>query len=112
MGKDRWIFGTGIIGLELDARELLGYTDREVKKQMAYANSLALNWTARDVRDDLRARLKHTFTIRNKWTAGSIQMKAASKTQVVPYAEVGSRQDYMRLQAEGGWREKQGGPGA
>jgi hypothetical protein len=106
MAKDLWRFGDRDIFLELDFREMGVFEDGTIEQQFKFASTLALNWTARDVRDDLRARLPLYFTVRNKWTARQIQMRGAKKTQPIPYAEVGSTQEYMRWHAEGAWKER------
>jgi hypothetical protein len=104
MADDHWVFGGSMLKLELDAREVLGYLDHEVKRQHHFASVLALTWTARDVRDDMRSRLPLYFTIRNKRTAKGIQFRGASTQQSIPFSEVGSLDDYMRMQAMGGWK--------
>jgi hypothetical protein len=108
MAKDLWRFGGGDIFLELDFREMGVYLDGEVEKQFAFAGALALTWTAKDVRDDLRARLPLYFTVRNKWNERQIQMRGAKKTQPIPFAEVGSTQEYMEWHATGAWKERKG----
>lgn len=79
----------------------------EFKRQARYAMAQALTKTAKGAQARLRGTLPADFTVRSKWTAGSIQITSARKTNLE--ATVGSTADYMRLQAEGG--DKQGRTG-
>jgi len=81
------------------------WTDDLVEQQIPFATALALTWTARDARTQLKADLPATFTIRSGWVAKGIRFEKARKTDDPIAAEVGHLDDYMKLQAEGGTRQ-------
>lgn len=76
-------------------------------KQIPFALSLALNRTGKRAVVELRESLPLYFTIRNKWTAGSMRIKEVARKED-PRIEVGSVAKYMKPHAEGGPRD----PGA
>lgn len=81
-----------------------------VTKEIPFALSVAINACALDARDELRTTLPDYFHVRSKWTAGSMATNFSDKRHLL--AEVGSRQEYMRLQGEGGARPESKGGGA
>lgn len=104
MARDVWTYGDPLVlELELDARELLGWLDEDVERQVRFATALGLTWTARDARDKLRDDLPKRFVIRTGWLAKGIRFKKATKATLE--AEVGSVDSFMRLQEEGGYKE-------
>jgi hypothetical protein len=81
--------------------------DERLRKQVPFATALALTMTAKDAQTDVRGALGDSFTIRSKYVERGIRIKAATKRDLT--AEIGSRADFMRAQAEGGIKEPRGG---
>ncbi len=75
-----------------------------VERQIPFATALALTRTAQDAQKALKEHLPHEFQIRSKWVQGGIRIRRANKRNLE--AQVGSRDKFMALQAEGG--EKRG----
>jgi hypothetical protein len=69
-------------------------------KQLPFAVSKALNDTANQARDAVRAKMPSNFTIRRDWVVKGIQVVPATKQSLS--AIVWSRDDYMALQETGG----------
>lgn len=92
--------------LEFDAGALQRFF-RDIERQIPFAMSLALNQTAADVQERLRAELDRHFTIRSPWTAKGIQVQRSTKRDL--RAVIGSRDEYMARQALGGVKTAQGG---
>jgi len=81
-------------------------------KQIPYATSKAVNDTAWDSRKALARGLSSVFTTRTKWLdkgsaeEGGLRVEKATKKTL--WAEVGSRDPFMRTQAVGGERLHKG----
>lgn len=100
---------------DLDAtiREL----DELQRKQVPFATSLAINWTAQRVKDAERAEMARVFDRPSPWTLNSVFMKAGTKTK--PEARVWLKDEtavstgtpsskYLLPQIEGGDRALKG----
>ena len=81
--------------------------DSQIRKLEAYFKgdfpfqmSVALNRTANDIRDYLRASLPKHFVIRSRFVQSRTQVNYSDKRNLI--VEVGHSEDFMRLQAEGG----------
>lgn len=82
---------------------------RFAKTAYPFATLETLNEAVKHARIEIRANLRNKMTLRNKWTAGSIQIRKARGLKVESQAaEVGSMQDYMREQEEGFTRTAKG----
>jgi len=77
-----------------------------VKKQIPFATALATTRVAKDAQAELQDEIDEHFISRTKFVERGVRIKAASKAR--PIAHVGSRDEFMRLQAEGGTKEGQG----
>lgn len=69
-------------------------------KQLPFAASKALNDTANDARDSVRASMPSHFTIRRDWVIKGIQVVPATKSNLS--AIIWSRDAFMALQESGG----------
>lgn len=99
-----------MLDIRLDFDDVLGFEawiNDAVTAQIPFATALALTWTAKDARKALVGGLSEHFTIRSRWTAGSIRFQGATKSR--PVAEIGSVAPYMELQAKGGTKVPQKG---
>ena len=76
-------------------------------KQIPFATARALTLTAQAAQAELRNTLAEDLTIRNDWVSKGIRIVPARKSNL--RAEVGSRDRFMALQAEGGWKEGKAG---
>lgn len=93
--------------VEVDTR-IFDREMREYAKQAPFAQSLALNRTAKDAVADLRKAVKGDLTIRgNQWVPKGLQMRASNKKNLE--ARVGSVDDFMVKQIEGGMKKSKGG---
>ncbi len=78
------------------------------EKDIPYAISRALNFMAKqDAVPDLKGSLNQTFTIRNAWTAKGIRFTPSNKQRLEVH--VGSRDEYMARQVEGGTKAPHSG---
>jgi hypothetical protein len=78
------------------------------EKDIPYAISRALNFMAKqDAVPDLKGSLNQTFTIRNAWTAKGIRFTPSNKQRLEVH--VGSRDEYMARQVEGGTKTPHSG---
>ena len=75
-------------------------------KQLPYAMARVATITAQACQGAIREHLGDTLTIRNSWVAKGIRITPATKQTLT--AEVGSRDRFMALQAEGGERQGKG----
>lgn len=86
------------------AKELERFSDSAARR----ASARALTKTAKVAKNISRKQIKRGFTIRNRWTLGSVQStRAAPRAIDDQFALAGSKQDYMRDQ-EFGQRLKMG----
>ncbi|WAP69052.1 hypothetical protein [Jiella pelagia] len=90
------------IVLRSNASKVTAGLDKAARKQIPFASALALTMVAKDAQQKVRQSLPSTFTIRNGWVAKGIQVKAANKRQFPMQAEVGTKDDFMARQSEGG----------
>lgn len=80
---------------------------KDYQKQVRFAAMNAINDLAfKDVRKNLTAAYEHTFRVRNKSFPRAIQIKKATKENLV--AEVSYKADFMKLHTTGGIREPEG----
>ena len=98
------------ITVETNLAEFEGWIDKTVLKQMRFATSVTLYETAKQAQEAVRADLPHEFTIRNNWVSRGIRMSPGSSRAIRNSAsgisdmqvEVGTVDEFMRMQAEGG----------
>lgn len=76
-------------------------------KQVPFALSRSLNMTAKAALPDLKKSVKHDLIVRSPWVPKGIQMRASTKTSLE--ASVGSVDDFMVKQVEGGTKQAQSG---
>jgi len=88
------------ISLSPNLHEIEKWLGPEFAKQAKFALAKSLSQTAVGAKTRLIGTLPADFTIRSKWTAGSIRTTPATKTTLE--AQVGSTASYMALQATGG----------
>lgn len=74
-------------------------TDAE-RKQLPFAIARSLTWTAQEIQTEVRRELPRRFIIRNTWVSKGIRITPADKRNMT--AEVGSLEDFMERQEEGG----------
>lgn len=89
-----------MISVTFDTAPLLRAFDELTRRQLPFATARALTTTARDAALALKSHLADDFTIRTRWLASGIRVNPATKSHLV--AEVGSRDEFMALQATGG----------
>ncbi len=92
--------GTVPIKVDFDIAPFRREVDRFVRKQIPFARALAVTRVAFKARNVLRAEAPKHFTLRSKRLVSGIRSTVASKAD--PTASVGSLDDWMVLQAEGG----------
>jgi hypothetical protein len=79
------------------------------KHAFPFATLEALNTAVAEAQKDIRRHLGDRMILRNRWTAGSVQIRKARGLKVdAQAAEVGSAQDYMREQEVGFTRRSEG----
>ena len=91
-----------MIEVAFSEKEVARLFSDKIEKQIPFATSLAINATAQDARDELRERLNDSFTIRSRWLHKGIRYTKSNKKQPTIAAEIGSIDDFMAKQAEGG----------
>lgn len=75
----------------------------EAPKALAYAAKNILNRAAFEARKQWQREMESTFTLRNKWTKGSIRVEKVQGLNVRSMqSRVGSLADYMQIQEESG----------
>ena len=79
------------------------------KRAYPFATLETVNEAVKNAQVEIRAHLRNRMTLRNKWTAGSVQIRKARGLKVESQAaEVGSMQEYMKEQEEGFTRTAKG----
>ena len=73
------------------------------ERQVPYATAIILTRTVQAAQKDLRAKLADDFTLRTKRVPMGVRIERATKSH--PVASVGSVDDYMAQQVEGGRKE-------
>ena len=79
------------------------------KKQIPFATSLAMNWTANEIRDYQKRRMVIDLDRPTTQTVNSVRVKSASKRKLrasvflLPWAD-----EYLQFQIEGGRRQPRG----
>lgn len=91
--------------IQLLAEIDVGFAKR-AKGQLPFIASKALNKTAVGARDEVKRNLPRRFKLRNHWTAGGIQARTSSKTNLVASIVAPS---YMAIQEDGGQRKPNAG---
>lgn len=89
-----------MIRVNVDSKQLTRVFGDLVNGQLDFALSKALNATAKDVQREVRASMPRKFTLRSTWTQKGIRFDPAKKYAL--RAVVGSLDDYMERQEEGG----------
>lgn len=74
-----------------------------LERQMPFATAVILTRTVQAAQKDLRAKLADDFTLRTKRVPMGVRIERATKLH--PVAAVGSVDDYMAQQVEGGRKE-------
>ncbi|MEM7422077.1 MAG: hypothetical protein AAF334_00060 [Pseudomonadota bacterium] len=101
--------------LSLDAEVDFAGLDRwitsKTAREIPFATTLSLTWTAKDAQADIQHRLPDRFTIRRTWVAKGIRVKPARKSKNISRitSEVGTADDFMSLQEEGGTKRARSG---
>jgi hypothetical protein len=88
------------IRLTVDDRELQGLLDGLKAGEARFAMAKSLTQTAKLAQPRVRGDLPQSFTIRNDWVSRGIRIEPATKERLE--AAVGSKDAFMRMQAEGG----------
>jgi hypothetical protein len=83
-----------------DVKPFARWLDHEIARQIPFATALALTRVAKIAQGVVRAELPRHFTIRTPFVAKGIRIRAATKSRL--FAEVGSKDRFMRAQALGG----------
>lgn len=91
------------MNITMDSHALKSFLTNLEMKQIPFATAVALTRTAQEAQSAIKTGLSSKFIQRNKWTAGGIIFQRAEKkdwpnTQSI----VGSRDEYMIKQEEGG----------
>lgn len=95
------------IEVKLDPDAIGRELEKRLVKQVPFAAALALTRTAKKAQEQLVFQLPRTFTIRSRWVARGIRIKPARKTEL--FARVGSKDDFMKIQALGGTKRPRHG---
>lgn len=101
------VYSFRVMSITVDAREIRRL-ERELRvfheKAARAASAVTLNRLARGARALAKRRVEQTMTLRNKWTLGSIQSTNTPLGRPIgqQFTLVGSRQEYMAKQHEGG----------
>lgn len=107
MCRPTWPASIGaMIRIQVNADAVARGLDNAAKKQLPFAIAKALTLTAKAAQADVIAHLGDTLTIRNAWISKGIRIKPATKRTLT--AEIGSRDRFMALQAQGGERAGKG----
>lgn len=92
--------------LRIDDRQIRALERRlrnEAPKALAHAARNTLNRAAFDARKQWHQEMESTFTLRNRWTKGSVRVEKVRGLNVrTMQSRVGSLADYMRVQEESG----------
>ncbi|MEM9369544.1 MAG: hypothetical protein AAGA26_00170 [Pseudomonadota bacterium] len=96
---------------ELDFAGLNRWITSKTQREIPFATTLSLTWTAKDAQRDVQERLPERFTIRRSWVAKGIRIKPARKSTSIARiaSEVGTVDDFMGLQEEGGTKRARSG---
>lgn len=98
------------IEIQTNVTKTLAQLDELANKQLPFATALALTRLAQASQGDLRSSLRQYFTIRNDFVSKGIRIQAAKKADwPFPRAEIGSKDQFMSLQALGGTKTSQSG---
>jgi len=81
---------------------LAAWYDYVARRQIPFALSLAVNYTAADAQARLREELPEHFTVRSTWVAKGIRISKLNKKGDDPTAEIWTKDKYMERQVFGG----------
>lgn len=92
---------------KLDRREVDRFADRlrfDFPKAAQAASATALTETAAEARSFAQRNIRARFTVRNKWTEGSVKSTKTPVSRPIDkqFTLVGSKQPYMAKQSKGG----------
>lgn len=90
-----------------DVKPFARWLDREIARQIPFATALALTRVAKIAQGVVRNELPRHFTIRTTFVAKGIRIRSATKSRL--FAEVGSKDRFMKAQALGGTKTAQEG---
>jgi hypothetical protein len=96
---------TAAVGVfvQTNLAELFSYLDKAARKQVPFATAVALTRLAQAGQTRYRSELPKKFELRSAWTQRGILIKPARRSDWPNVrSEVGSRDDYMAMQEEGG----------
>ncbi len=93
------------LGLTTNARSVEKALFWLQRSQLPFATAVALTRTAQEARDDVRQRMRRTFTIRSKRPVTGVQIKAARKGMRPIRSEVGTKDAFMAEHALGATRK-------
>lgn len=101
------VFG---VQVRTNIAELYRYLDKAARSQVPFATAVALTRMAQAGQARYRSELPKKFELRSTWTARGILIKPAKRSEWPrPFAIVGSRDDYMVLQEQGGTKRPKKG---
>ena len=96
-----------MVKIQFDSHELQTWLSNVQQKQMPYATARALTDTAQDIKTAAIDSAKKNFTLRNNWVVKGIRINRAEKKDWPNIkAEIGSKDNFMKLQEEGGVKKK------
>ncbi len=95
-----------MIKIQTNSKEVAKRIGEMATKQFPFATARALTWTVKDAQKEVQRELPFDFTIRNNHVKRGIRITPANKRTL--RAEVGSIDDFMALQAEGGIKRPKG----
>lgn len=90
-----------------DVKPFARWLDHEIARQIPFATALALTRVAKIAQGVVRAELPLHFKIRTPFVAKGIRIRRATKSRL--FAEVGSKDRFMKAQALGGVKTSQEG---
>lgn len=89
--------------IKMDAHALKSFLTNLEMKQIPYATAVSLTRTAQEAQAAVKSGLSGKFIQRNKWTSGGIIFQRAEKSDWPnTHSIIGSRDEYMIKQEEGG----------
>ena len=94
-----------MLKIDFDLEKFTAKMDALTRKQLPFAMTLALTWTAQNASVALQGNLRDHFTIRSSWVARGIRIEAARKKGRDRASKVGSVDPFMARQALGGTKK-------
>lgn len=95
---------TKLISVDFDIDRVRRELHKFTRRQVPFATARSLNGVVIEAQSQLRKGLAEYFTVRSTWVARGIITNRATKANLV--AAIGSRDDFMQKQAEGGEKNR------